>query len=144
LLFQLHEDEEGWPPVAVEGLWCEPLDGLYRVQTCPLFVKGLSIGDLIEVQQDAQHEVAAFTVVQPSGNSTVWVIFWVEPIDEPTLHQLRSAGCETIGPLGGWKTALCSVNVPAEVSFGEVDAILQPLEESGRASAAHPLHRHND
>jgi len=144
LLFQLEQDEDGWPPVAVEGLWCEPQDSSYRVQTCPLFVKGVSVGDLIEVEQDQQGEVLSFTVLRPSENSTVWVIFWDESKIEPTLAELRALDCDTTGPLGGWKTKLCSVNVPRSVSLTEVDALLEPLEELEQIAVAYPSNRHGD
>jgi hypothetical protein len=141
LLFQLEQDEDGWPPVAVEGLWCEPHDGSYRVETCPLFVKGLSVGDLIDVEQDERGEVLSFDVVRPSRNSTVWIIFWDESKVEPTLAELGFLDCDTTGPLGGWKPKLCSANVPGNVSLNDVDAALEP-QELGQIAVAYPSNRH--
>ena len=142
LLFQLQQDEDGWPPVAVEGLWCEAVGSLYRVQTCPLFVKGISVGDLIDVQCADEHEVEAFTVSKPSDNTTVWIIFLDPDVIEKSLQQLRSVGCNTTGPLEGWTTKLCSVDVPAGVEMSVVDAIVHPLEQMARVAVAFPSYRH--
>lgn len=144
LLFTLRQDEEDWPPVAVEGLWCEPSEDYFRVETCPLFVKGLSIGDTIDVQQDERGRVESFEVVTPSENSTVWLMFWDRTAIDSTLRELRSIGCDTSGPLEGMEAKVCSANVPASVAFAKVDALLEPLEQSDRVAVAHPSHRHPD
>jgi hypothetical protein len=144
LLFQLQQDEDGWPPVAVEGLWCEPLNGHYRLQTCPLFVKRLSIGDLLAVELDAHEEVHEFKVVEPSANTTVWIMFWDESVLENTLEQLRLIKCDTTGPLTGMETSHCSVNVGAHIDMSDVDEILQPLEGAEQIAVAYPSYRHPD
>jgi len=144
LLFSLEQDEDDWPPFAVEGIWCQPSDGLYRVKTCPLFVKGLSVDDAIRVKQDDHGDVRSFSVIAPSGNSTIWLIFWDRSAIDVTLQQMRLTGCQTTGPLEGMEAKLCSINVPANIDFAEVDALLKPLEASERVAVAHPSHRHPD
>ena len=143
LSFQLQQDEDGWPPAAVECLWCEPQGDHYRVETCPLFVKGISVGDLIDVQKDDQGDVVSFCVVRPSKNTTLWIIFWDESKVEPTLQELHKLDCDTTGPLEGWKTKLCSVNVPSSTSMTDVDALLEPLEELEQIALACPSNRHD-
>ena len=39
-----------WPPVAIEGVPCIQVEGGYRIETPPLFVKGLSVGDVISAE----------------------------------------------------------------------------------------------
>jgi len=48
LHFRLKMDDD-WPPVALEGVPCSQVPGGYRVEAPPLFVKGLSCGDIISV-----------------------------------------------------------------------------------------------
>jgi hypothetical protein len=144
LLFQLPQDDDGWPPVPVEGLWCEPLNGDYRLQTCPLFVKRLSVGDVIAVEMNENGDVQDFTVIEPSNNTTVWVMFWNGSILEGVLDQLRSIECDTTGPLQGWETPLCSVNVAAHIDMSKVDAILRPFERAEQIAVAYPSYRHPD
>lgn len=45
---------DGWPPVAAEGIPCFHDGGAYRIRVPPLFVKGLSAGDVIEVLDEDQ------------------------------------------------------------------------------------------
>ena len=144
LMFKLEQDEDDWPPVGAEGLWCQPVNSLYRVETCPLFVKGISVGDLIEAEADEDGRVFQFTVAEPSANSTVWLIFWDRSAINPTLQALRSLGCDTTGPPEGTDAKICSVNVPANVDFTKVDAVLQPLEQPERIAVAYPSYRHTD
>lgn len=47
LNFTLKPNEDDWPPYAVEGLWCRREGATFRILTCPLFVKGLGVDDLI-------------------------------------------------------------------------------------------------
>lgn len=144
LLFNLEQDEDDWPPVGAEGLWCEPVNTRYRLETCPLFVKGLSVGDLLEVEPDDDGSVWQFEVVEPSANSTVWIIFWDRSAIDPALQALRSLGCDTTGPLEGMEAKICSVNVPESLEFTKVDAVLGPLEQSERVAVAYPSYRHTD
>lgn len=144
LLFELQPDEDGWPPVAIEGLWCDPIHGHHRVATCPLFVRGLSVGDLIDVRLRSTGEVAHFDVVEASGNSTMWVVFWEKHLAEPILGRLRAKGCDTT-TFGGWKEVPhCSVNVPEHVDFAQIDTILEPEERAKRIAVAYPSFRHAD
>ena len=144
LFFQLQQDEDGWPPVAVEGLWCQSLDdGHFRVETCPLFVKNVSVGDVITVQHDEQGEIVSHTLVTPSENSTLWIIFWNDGGVEPTLQKLRSLGCDT-ATLEGYEPKLCSVNVASSIAMPDVDAVLAPLEEAKQIAVAYPSFRHDD
>ena len=43
MLFNLSQDEDGYPPVSVEGIWVEPtLSGNFRVENVPFYVRELS------------------------------------------------------------------------------------------------------
>jgi len=143
LLFRLVQDEEGWPPFAVEGLWCEPDGNLYRLRTFPLFVKGVAYDDLLSVDTDVTGEVTGYEVMKPSGNSTMWLIISEQSLRERVLAELNDLGCGvTEGPeaFGG----LAAVNIQAYVRLAEIDRIMDPLIETGLVAVAYPALRHFD
>jgi len=142
LLFKLDCDDE-WPPAAVEGIWGQPEGSWFRALTCPLFVKGLSVGDVIAPELDNQGEVTAFKVIQPSQNSTVWVIAQDPNVRENLLAAVRALGCNTVGGLHT-TPSLCSIDVPANVTIDEIDSILGSLEREEKISIAYPSFRHPD
>ncbi len=41
IVFELQQDEDGYPPVTRESLWATPTDGgLYRLDNIPFFAHG--------------------------------------------------------------------------------------------------------
>lgn len=93
------------------------------------------------VQQEEQAEVLSFTVIRPAANRSS---FWDQSKVEPTLAELCALHCATIGALRGWKTRLCAVNLPSNVSLTDVDAVLEPVEKLEQIADACPSNRHVD
>jgi hypothetical protein len=140
-LFRLEQDEDGWPPFAVEGLWCEPEGNLYRLRTFPLFVKGVAYDDLLSVDTDMTGDVTRYEVMKPSGNSTMWLIISEQSLRERVLAELNDLGCGiTEGP-EAFET-LATVNIQPHVRLAEIDSVLDPLIESGVVAVAYPALRH--
>jgi hypothetical protein len=102
------------------------------------------VGDILAVEMNENGEVQDYAVVEPSNNTTVWIMFLNASILEGALDQLRSIECDTAGPLKLWETPLCSVNVAAHIDMSNVDAILQPLERTEQIAVAYPSFRHPD
>jgi len=73
VLFEVAQDESGYPPATTETLWCVPTkSGTYVVDNIPFFVREISLGDEIEVVK--KNEVLQFSrLVKKSRNSTVRV-----------------------------------------------------------------------
>jgi len=142
LLFKL-EHEDDWPPAAVEGIYGEQRDGSFLALTCPLFVKGLSVGDLIAPQFDDTGEVIGFEVLEPSQHSTVWMIASDQTLREKLLAALRELGCNTVSAPASMRS-LCAVDVPGEVGIADVDLVLGSFERAGQISLAYPSFRHGD
>ena len=71
LTFRLDVDD-GWPPVAAEVIPCIREAAGYRIGAAPFFVKGLSVGDVIEIVDEENGQVWAWKHVSKSGHSTVW------------------------------------------------------------------------
>lgn len=141
LVFQL-DVEDGWPPVAAECLPFEIVPSGYRALAVPLFVKDLSVQDVIAPTIDAEHgQVTSWTHVLRSPRTTVWLARLAESDQvSVVLQQLRELGCNSsdAGALGCY-----AVDVPAEVPFDAVDAVLAACDESIVAVAC-PSFRHPD
>jgi hypothetical protein len=141
LHFSLEVDDDGWPPVAVEGLPCTDLGGEFRVESPPLFVKGLSVGDIISVALDANGNVASWQSIQKSKRSTIWILRLEKSnCISDVLAELRALTCHTVqlSQCGSY-----AVDVPEEVEMKHVDACLARLDPE-TAAVAFPSFRHED
>lgn len=133
------EIEDGWPPAAVEHVWCEKTDSIYQLKNAPFFIRGLALGDKFSAEPDAVNGcIFAFTVKEPSGHSLVWIIeqnaLELEMVDQ----ELLLLGCSIEG-FPAYK--LHAVDVPASVEHEAVNAVMDKLESLGFAMAF-PVWRH--
>jgi hypothetical protein len=142
LLFEL-EIEDDWPPVAVECLPCVRVKGGYRVEASPVFVKNLSVGDVISVSRDERGNVSSWAHVRKSGRTTIWLAGLIAHGDDDiadVLPELHARDCNTVEfeQIGRY-----SIDVPAERSIHEVGACLSKLDQS-RVAIAYPSFRHEE
>lgn len=140
-LHVLLDVEDGWPPVALEGLPCRLVTDGYQVESPPLFIKGISCGDVISVERDDKGNVSQWAHVSRSGRTTIWLLRMEEPSGiESVLNQLRLLGCHTVQlpQYGSY-----AVDVPADCAIENVDDCLALLDES-RVAIAYPSFRHGE
>lgn len=131
--------EDDWPPVAVECLPFERVVNGYRLLSVPLFVKHLSVGDVIAPEFDDHGEVSSWLQVLPSEHTTVWLLRLraTRQIGD-VLAKLRDLGCNTssLDSLG------ChAIDVPAAVPITTVDQCLDSLD-AAQVAVAFPSMRH--
>ena len=132
LLFRLEPDDDGYPPVSVEGVWSiVNADGSYTIHNFPFYIMEVSYGDIVSVSE-RDGELWYSATLKPSANTTLRIIFYEEATesDRVTLkiRLTDEFGC-------GWEgcsPALISVNVPpitdkvalyAQLDQGEHDEI---------------------
>lgn len=122
--------EDDWPPVASECLPFARVDDGYRLLVAPLFVKDLSVGDVLACTFVGEtHEVQSWRHVAKSDRSTYWLLGHVDNEALPDgLARLRALGCNTAS---GEQLGVHSVDVPADIDIEAVDEILDELEEAG-------------
>lgn len=77
VLFHLEQDEDGYPPFSIEGLWCKKASNdTYIVDNVPFYTYGISLGDEICVtEEDGEYHFQS--IVNPSGNSTLRYILTI-------------------------------------------------------------------
>lgn len=141
LVFPL-DVEDGWPPVATESLpFHKVVDG-YVAMVPPLFVKNLSVDDIIDLQvEHGSGLVRSWHHVKKSGRTTVWLLRLrrTNTIDT-VLAELRRLRCNTSGldDAGAY-----AVDVPESVPISSVDAALAHLD-SDCVATAFPSMRHQE
>jgi len=125
ILFELEQDEDGYPPASAETLWAiKAGDGLFKIDNIPFFALGVAVNDIVS----AVPEENAFRfkeVAQPSGHSTIRVVVY-DAADVAAVRTLfKQLGCSTeLSHL----PRLLAVDVPPSVSLAELKQVL----ESGR------------
>ena len=133
--------ENECPPVSVEHLPCIVVGKSYRVENPPLFLKHLSVGDVISVVRADNGNVASWSHISMSKNTTIWLLQTAktEGLAE-ALSKLRSLGCHTVQlPEYG----CYSIDVPEICAINDVDECLSRLDTTTLA-IAYPSFRHSD
>ena len=121
----MEQDEDGYPPFSIEGLWCKKTgNGTYIVDNVPFYTYGISLGDEICVTKE-NGEYLFQSIVNPSGNSTLRVHFNDKRI-QIVKAKLLDMGCKVeISNL----PSFISINVPSEVSLKGVEDVLSNMEK---------------
>ena len=132
------EIEDEWPPVDAEGVWCERVDGNYRVVNTPFFIKGLAFGDIFSALPDSVNDqVFEFEVIEKSGNSVVWMLNNNRLDISVFIEEIESLNCRIEGfP----KFSLYSIDVPPKIDLEAFDHVVQQWEVQG-LSFAYPTWR---
>lgn len=125
VLFHLEQDEDGYPPFSIEGLWCKKASNdTYIVDNVPFYTYGISLGDEICVtEEDGEYHFQS--IVNPSGNSTLRVHFNDKRM-QMVRDKLLDMGCKVeISNL----PSFISINVPQEVSLKVVEDVLTNMQK---------------
>jgi Domain of unknown function (DUF4265) len=138
---------DDWPPVGLECIPAQVRFNGYEVLAPPLFVKNLSVGDVIvtvdgEVGLEGKSELIwLWRHVQKSSHSTIWLarLAQTDEIDG-VLVALRNLGCRTVSLSSCGSYA---VDVPPSVTFSDADACLATLDPE-RVAVVFPSLRHPD
>lgn len=132
---------DGWPPVAVESLPFSVLSEGYQALAAPLFVKDLSVGDVITPRFGDANTVDEWSHLSRSARTTIWLLRLKQSSGiDAALTELRALGCNTVGSAGG---GCYSIDVPEAVSLESVDAVLAALDGDAVA-VSFPSLRHSD
>ena len=128
--FQLAQDEDGYPPVAVESVWAQPTGqvGLYVVDNVPFFTRDATIGDTVRVREEDGNLWFDKTVAR-STNSLVRVVFFDRDAIKEVGRHLESLGCG-VEYLAAHN--LLAVSIPSDVPLDSVQAYLQHEANAGK------------
>jgi hypothetical protein len=133
---------DDWPPVAAEGLVFEPFLRGWRLVVPPLFVKKLSVGDVVRIHQ-SKGIVRDWNHLSKSKSTTIWLLLktdGAEKIATLVLARLDKMGCQTVLAR---TLSSASVSVPDTVPIASVDKIIARVDPTDIA-VAYPSFRHDD
>lgn len=135
VLFNLElKDEDGWPPVASEGLWAEPLgQDSYRVDNVPWFVRSLAADDIVEARAGSDGVLWATGRRSLSGRLTIRVI----PQRYGPLSGNWQAVVDAFAPFNIYVEAaaeynLVALDIPPDADLAAIKTILTAGEGDGR------------
>jgi Domain of unknown function (DUF4265) len=133
--------EDDWPPFAVESIpFAKKTDG-YQALSAPLFIKNLSVDDLISVEISDGNTVESWQHIFLSKRTTIWLLRLKEPNQiNSVLARLRDIGCNTVGLA---EVGCYAIDVPETIPISQVDSVLEVLT-SETVAIAFPSMRHPD
>ena len=131
--------EDDWPPVGSESLPFNKSEDGYKCLSVPLFVKELSVGDVIKFEKDSHGFVSNWSHINRSSRSTIWLLRLANNDQiEPCLQKLRSLGCNTTGVA---EFGCYAIDVPEALAISDVDRVLGDLDPD-LVAVAFPSMRH--
>ncbi len=135
--FRLEQDD-GYPPVTVEGIWVRALNGVRYVDNIPFYAYGVGPGDQISVKNDS--EGLWFDKVVKSSGTSVFRIFAKNRNDIPAIRAaLLDLSCPSEVDA---KMGLIAVEIPVGVDPVSVLDFLMEGQEIGQFDFEEGVLRH--
>lgn len=129
-----------WPPVNAESLWLTRTELGYVLESIPFFIEGVAFGDILEIDVRTDTQAELISVVQPSGNSTIW-LYIRKGVNQTRL--LKELSNLNIGSESGGIEGYIAINLPAKIEYGNFMDVVGELLETGLAEIAHGVLRHD-
>jgi len=123
ILFELEQDEDGYPTEKWESLWALPLeDGTFKIDNIPFYVPLLSCDDIVKARKHGD-EYLFKAIHEHSKNSTIRMIIYDIDSVENIRKRLTELGCdvEKSGTSG-----FIALNIPA---MAQIEKLMGYLEE---------------
>jgi len=137
--FRVEQDSDGYPPVAVESLWANPVGSDFEIDSVPFFTRDATVADLVRAAPDATGTLWFDGVAHRSGRSLIRVVFF-EPNYEPSVAaRLRTLGC---GIEGMKEFKLLAVDIPVDVDLARVQDYLREMASAGHLDYEEAILRH--
>jgi hypothetical protein len=136
--FKVQVGSDGYPPVAVESLWAQPVEDGYIIDSIPFFTSDATSGDRIRAQLGDEGALWFAGLVERSGNSLIRVVFFDLACEDELAAKLKEMGCGTERMP---KFKLMAINVPSEVDLAEVQAYLGERNSAGLIDYEEPILR---
>jgi len=135
IYFEIEQDDDGYPPVAVESVWAAPEAGAYRIANIPFFSDDATIGDIVSCVEE-EGKLWFDEVIRESGNSLIWVILF-EAGGSDVVKDLENAGCE----VERYNAQQLAISVPENVPLETVQNYLSIREDNEDLEFAEPILR---
>ncbi|WP_238010479.1 DUF4265 domain-containing protein [Dactylosporangium sp. AC04546] len=126
VVFELPVDDDGWPPVASEGLWAAQVTAdTVRLANTPWFALNVASGDVFRVRRSDDGQLYAAERLEWSGHCTIRII----PLPEGPLAGSRQRVLDAFAPLGVdgegvEQFGMVALDVPPEADLPTVKRLL--------------------
>jgi hypothetical protein len=129
--FRLEQDEDGYPPVAVESLWARRGGDAqtFTVDNVPFFARDATLGDTVAGEIDGDGNLWFVRTLSRSENSLIRVTFFDKGCVDSVTASLEAMGCPTEYEK---PHNLLAASVPPSVSLAVVQRYLQAETNAGR------------
>lgn len=133
--------DDGWPPVASEGVWCDCVGDHYKLKNVPFFIRGLAADDIFKTEPDSVNgHIFEFEIIEESGHSVVWLINNTGLDLSIFRKKITDLGCNYEGLP---QFSLVAIDVPPQTNLETLDAIIDEYEEKG-IEFAYPVWRFDE
>lgn len=135
--FELEILEDGFPPVGVETLNARLIDDhTVKLDNTPFFADSVAVDDVLSCSKTEHDHILQYgSVITPSGNKSISVIFIDDDCKEELYQYFKECGCYCeYGEFDGYNMLAVSVN--KDLDYSKVASYLNENEESGRISYA--------
>jgi Domain of unknown function (DUF4265) len=128
LRFRLEQDEDGWPPVASEGVWARSLpSGEYELDNVPWFARNFAFGDRVRAEEDEEGVLWIRERTAWSGRYTVRVIpLAAGPLEgdlQKVIDLFVPLGADCEGALPSYR--IVALDLPPEARLAEIKELLR-------------------
>jgi Domain of unknown function (DUF4265) len=130
--FRLEKDEMDYPPAENEWLWASAATGgRWVIDNIPWYSRHVSVGDVIETDEDEDEQLWFRETVEPSGHSTLRVL--MRDRDPAPTAALRARLEELDCSSEQWseELPLLAIDIPPEVDLKPVIDLLEEGETRG-------------
>jgi hypothetical protein len=138
--FQLMQDEDGYPGVAVESVWAEPTMTAheYVLDNVPFFVRDATLGDVVSVREE-WGDLWYLSTSRESKNSLLRIALFDPSSSVRIVEYLSLVGCVTEYSAAH---SILAVSVPSNAKLHEIQAFLQAEAAAGVLDFEEPLLRY--
>lgn len=136
--FRVEVGSDGYPPVAVESLWAQPVEDGFVIDSIPFFASSATSGDRIHAQLGDADALWFAGVVERSGNSLIRVVFFDLTCEEGIAARLKEMGCG-IERMPQFK--LMAIDISQRVRLADVQAYLRDKASEGLIDFEEPILR---
>ena len=124
---------------AMETIWASTVDvtmGYYKIHSLPFYVPLVATDDLVYAEYDESEEMLTYRqTVQPSGNSTIWVVMTDDAVDiDDVRERLYGLDCFS-DPISD---KYFSMEIKASVNYLRIKDELNRLKSDGIIDYAEP------
>jgi len=137
IIFQLHPNEDGYPPIKYELLNATALpENTFRIENAPFFTPNISYHDIVRARDsEIPGQFVFVDLVEGSAFTSVAIIILDPAIDVFLMDLLRGLNCVLeYGEFGSFR--VLAVAVPASTNYRELRQQLEHLETQSKISFA--------